>query len=90
MRLLLIEDDPLLGQGVQQGLSLDGEAVDWLRTGQHALDALASSEFDAMILDLGLPDIDGIQVLNELRRRAAEPDRPQIELDYFERLLDRF
>ncbi len=68
----MIEDDPLLGQGIQQGLSFDGETLDWLRTGQHALDALASSEFDAMILDLGLPDIDGLQVLSELRQRGHQ------------------
>lgn len=70
MRLLLIEDDPLLGEGIQQGFNLQGETLDWLRSGQHALDALASSEFDLLILDLGLPDIDGLQVLSELRRRG--------------------
>ncbi|MEH6822786.1 MAG: response regulator [Motiliproteus sp.] len=71
MRLLLIEDDPLLGEGIQQGFNLQGETLDWLRSGQHALDALASSEFDLLILDLGLPDIDGLQVLSELRRRGS-------------------
>ncbi|MFT6915344.1 MAG: two-component system response regulator QseB [Motiliproteus sp.] len=70
MRLLLVEDDPLLGEGIQQGFNLQGETLDWLRSGQHALDALASSEFDLLILDLGLPDIDGLQVLSELRRRG--------------------
>ncbi|MEH6472320.1 MAG: response regulator transcription factor [Halopseudomonas sp.] len=68
MRLLLIEDDPLLGEGIKQGFTLQGETLDWLRTGQHALDAIASSEFDLMILDLGLPDIDGLEVIRDMRR----------------------
>lgn len=70
MRLLLIEDDPLLGKGITQGFSLQGETLEWLRTGQHALDALTDSDFDLLILDLGLPDIDGLEVLSTLRRRG--------------------
>lgn len=70
MRLLLVEDDPLLGEGIQQGFSLQGETLDWLRNGQHALNALASNEFDLLILDLGLPDMDGLDLLSELRRRG--------------------
>lgn len=72
MRLLLVEDDPLLGEGIEQGFNLQGETLDWLRSGQHALDALASSDFDLLILDLGLPDIDGLEVLSELRRRGDQ------------------
>tara|TARA_R110002095_G_scaffold186383_1_gene163589 strand:+ start:516 stop:1184 length:669 start_codon:yes stop_codon:yes gene_type:complete len=70
LRLLLVEDDPLLGEGIQQGFSLQGETLDWLRNGQHALNALASNEFDLLILDLGLPDMDGLDLLSELRRRG--------------------
>ncbi|MEH6651408.1 MAG: response regulator transcription factor [Motiliproteus sp.] len=72
MRLLLVEDDPLLGQGIQQGFNRDGETLDWLRHGQQALDALASHDFDLLILDLGLPDIDGLEVLSRLRQRGEQ------------------
>ncbi|WP_207063361.1 response regulator [Motiliproteus sp. SC1-56] len=70
MRLLLIEDDPLLGQGIQDALTRSGETLDWLRTGEHGLLALTNNGFDLLILDLGLPDLDGLEVLNRLRRRG--------------------
>ena len=68
MRILLVEDDPLLGDGIRAGLTLSAFAADWVRDGETALHALADHAYDACILDLGLPGKDGIAVLRELRR----------------------
>lgn len=70
MRILLAEDDALLGDGIRAGLMLAAYAVDWVRDGQMALHALADHSYDACILDLGLPGKDGLTVLAELRRRG--------------------
>ncbi len=70
MRILLAEDDALLGDGIRAGLMLAAYAVDWVRDGQMALHALADHSYDACILDLGLPVKDGLTVLAELRRRG--------------------
>lgn len=70
MRLLLVEDDPLLGDGIRAGLMLDTYAVDWVRDGKMALNALADHTYDACILDLGLPGLDGISVLRSMRQRG--------------------
>jgi len=70
MRILLVEDDAALGQATQVALRLEGYAVDWLRDGQHADDALRSDSFDAVVLDLGLPRKDGLDVLSALRARG--------------------
>ena len=69
MRLLLIEDDTLLGKGVVAGLRQEGHAVDWVRNGEQAMQALDDPAFDLAILDLGLPGIDGLEVLRCLRQR---------------------
>lgn len=67
MRLLLVEDDNALGSGVRAGLRQDGYTIDWLTDGASALHALQTEEFDLAILDLGLPRLDGLQVLQQLR-----------------------
>jgi two-component system, OmpR family, response regulator QseB len=72
MRLLLVEDDPMIGKGVQQGLKQDGYAVDWVRDGQAAELALANEVYSLLLLDLGLPRKAGLDVLAGLRR-AANP-----------------
>lgn len=69
MRLLLVEDDELLGEGVQLALRRAGYAVDWLRDGASALQALADDSFDLAILDLGLPRLDGQTLIGQLRAR---------------------
>ena len=69
MRILLVEDDKLLGDGIRAGLMLASYAVDWVRDGEMALRALGAHGYDACILDLGLPKKDGIAVLRELRQR---------------------
>ncbi len=67
MRILLVEDDPMIGEGVVDGLSDEGYAVDWVQDGNSALLALRTTEFSLVVLDLGLPGKDGIRVLQELR-----------------------
>ena len=69
MRILLVEDDALLGDALQAGLKQAGHAVDWVRDGVSAETALAAEEYAAAVLDLGLPRKDGIDVLRGLRAR---------------------
>jgi two-component system response regulator QseB len=67
VRILLVEDDELLGAGIHDTLSRAGYAVEWMRDGAMALSALEHGAFDAVILDLGLPGMDGLQVLRRAR-----------------------
>jgi len=71
MRLLLVEDDPALGEGVRTGLRQEGYTIDWLQDGASALHALQTEEFDLVVLDLGLPRLDGIELLKRLRGGGA-------------------
>jgi two-component system, OmpR family, response regulator QseB len=74
MRILLVEDDPQIGRGAQLGLNQLGYAVDWVRTGAEARTVLATHDYSAVLLDLGLPDIDGLVWLKEMRaQRYAIP-----------------
>jgi two-component system response regulator QseB len=68
--VLLVEDDAMIAQGLQTALRQGGFAVDWMRDGGGAAGALQTSVFDVVLLDLGLPQRDGIDVLRELRRRG--------------------
>jgi len=70
MRILLVEDDPELGDGLTVGLRQAGFAVDWLRDGNSADQALQNESFDFVVLDLGLPRLSGMEVLNRARGRA--------------------
>lgn len=69
MRLLLVEDDLMIGESVLDLLREEGYAVDWVRTGRMADSALAGEQYDLILLDLGLPDKDGLAVLDDLRAR---------------------
>lgn len=69
MRLLLVEDDPMIGQAVLEVLRTEHYAVDWVRDGEMADAALRETAYDLLLLDLGLPHRDGLQVLRELRAR---------------------
>ncbi len=69
MRLLLVEDDPMIGEAVQDLLRAEHYAVDWVRDGDAADTALRTSAYDLVMLDLGLPKRDGIAVLRDLRTR---------------------
>lgn len=71
MRLLLIEDDVALGEGIHQALGREGYTVDWLQDGSNALHSLLSETFDVAVLDLGLPRMDGLEVLRRLRASGS-------------------
>lgn len=70
MRLLLVEDDRMLGESVQIGLQQDGYAVDWVRSAEEGLTAALLHEYAALLLDLGLPQGDGLSLLRGLRERG--------------------
>ncbi|MDP3250503.1 MAG: response regulator transcription factor [Hydrogenophaga sp.] len=69
MRLLLVEDDTMIGEAVLDLLRAEHYAVDWVRDGEMALTAAKSLQYDLVLLDLGLPRRDGLEVLRELRAR---------------------
>jgi two-component system OmpR family response regulator len=68
MRLLIVEDDAMLADGLARSLRQSGYAVDWLDTAERAMLAVGQETFDLVILDLGLPGIDGFEMLRRLRR----------------------
>jgi len=70
MRLLLAEDDRMIGESVQRGLKQDGFAVDWVPDGRAAELALAEKVHDLVVLDLGLPRKEGLEVLRSMRQRG--------------------
>lgn len=70
MKVLLVEDDPMIGENIQIALEGEGIAVDWKNDGATAENALGEHHYDAMLLDLGLPKKDGIDVLRGLRGRG--------------------
>lgn len=70
MRVLLVEDDKLLGDGVKKGLSQFGYTVDLFEDGESALQAALGEEFDVIVLDLGLPKMSGLSLLRELRNQS--------------------
>jgi DNA-binding response OmpR family regulator len=72
MRLLLIEDDPMIGRAMREGLRHAGFATDWVTDGRAAELALANGVYDLAILDLGLPEKDGMTLLRELRARRDQ------------------
>jgi DNA-binding response OmpR family regulator len=70
MRVLVVEDDRMIAKGLHTALKQDGYAVDGVSDGASAAAALRSSRFDVVLLDLGLPERDGLEVLRELRSRG--------------------
>ncbi|MFA6015311.1 MAG: response regulator transcription factor [Gallionellaceae bacterium] len=71
MRVLVIEDDALLGDAIQAGLKQSGYAVDWMKDGVSADQALSTEPYVAAVLDLGLPRLSGLEVLRRLRSRDS-------------------
>lgn len=70
MRILLIEDDPLIGDGLKIGLEKSGFSVDWFTNGADGEEALFQAPYAAIILDLGLPEIDGLTILKNWRSQG--------------------
>lgn len=87
MRILLVEDDPMIGDALCVALRDAAYAVDWVKEGEAAINALGSSEHEAVLLDLGLPNGDGIEVLKKLR--ADDGTTPVIIITARDRLEDR-
>ena len=87
MRILLVEDDELLGDGTRAGLEQKGYTVDWVKDGHDALQALKADTFEIIVLDLGLPRKNGLEVLVSLRRDGIQT--PVIILTARETVEDR-
>jgi two-component system, OmpR family, response regulator len=87
MRLLVIEDDPVIADGLLRSLRATGHAVDHAVDGTTADEALAQYPYDLVVLDLGLPRLDGMEVLRRLRNRGAHT--PVLVLTARDELDDR-
>jgi two-component system, OmpR family, response regulator len=72
MRVLLVEDDPMIGRATTQALVDAAHAVDWVTTGEEGLSALRDNSYDLLLLDLGLGRLNGDEVLRRMRRKDAE------------------
>lgn len=89
MRILLVEDDTLLGDGIYQGLKTSNYTVDWVKDGKSAHDVICSKHenFDIIVLDLGLPKMSGLEVLTAIRGKKIAT--PVLILTAFETVEDR-
>ncbi|MDB5774081.1 MAG: basR [Herbaspirillum sp.] len=87
MRILLVEDDPLIGDGLQNGLRQEGFAVDWVQDGDAVALALRTTPYGLLLLDLGLPNQDGLTLLNTLRQ--SDDAMPVIIITARDALPDR-
>ncbi|UNK49811.1 response regulator transcription factor [Lysobacter sp. S4-A87] len=87
MRVLLVEDDPSLGEGIRTALRRAAYSVDWMQDGVKALAAIRDGGFDLVVLDLGLPYMDGIEVIRAARRAGSST--PILVLSARERASDR-
>jgi two-component system response regulator QseB len=87
VRILLAEDDPMIGASVRRGLTQDGFTVDWVEDGRAVEAALAEPIHDALVLDLGLPRKSGLDVLSAMRRRGDA--RPVLILTARDAVADR-
>ena len=72
MRILLIEDDTLIGDGLKVGLTKLGFSVDWFVSGEAGYQALMAAPWDAVVLDLSLPERDGLEILRQWREQGAD------------------
>jgi two-component system OmpR family response regulator/two-component system response regulator QseB len=87
MRVLLAEDDTLLGEGIQTALRRALMTVDWVQDGVAALAALRQESFDAAVMDLGLPRMDGTAVIRDARRAGVRT--PILALTARDQVSDR-
>ena len=90
MRLLLVEDDVMVASGIKLGLTDAGYAVDWVGSGERAEEVLRTEAFDAAIIDIGLPHMDGLELTKRLRRaEMASHAMPVLILTARDALQDR-
>src|SRR5689334_12500921 len=87
MRLLLAEDDRMIGASIQKGLRQDGFTIDWVQDGRAAELALQAQVHDLLLLDLGLPRKQGLEVLSTMRRQGDA--RPVLILTARDAVADR-
>lgn len=87
MRLLLVEDDLMLGEALQEALNLNSYAVDWMKDSESAYRTLKHEQVDLMVLDVGLPGMDGISFLKKIRREKII--LPTLILTARDTLLDK-
>jgi two-component system, OmpR family, response regulator QseB len=87
VRILLVEDDDMLGEAVRDGLRQESYVVDWVKDGGAARAALSTAAFSALVLDLGLPRTDGLSVLRRLRQSGQTT--PVVIVTARDRLTDR-
>lgn len=87
MRILLVEDDRLLGAGIQAGLQQQQWVVDWLQDGQAALQALITTPYALVVVDLGLPRLDGMQLIAQARHLGLV--LPMLALTARDTVVDR-
>ncbi len=73
MRILLVEDDQMIGESIFESLKDSGYAPDWVKDGESALSAFACQQYDLLLLDIGLPKRDGISVLRKVRQNSVVP-----------------
>jgi two-component system response regulator QseB len=72
LRILLVEDDPLLGDGLVTAMQHEGYTVDWLKDGKLALQAIKTEDFNLILLDLGLPGMDGLEIIKQTRNQLID------------------
>jgi len=72
VRILLIEDDEMLGEDMRSGIMQEGHVVDWAVSGEAAWEALMSVDYDLLLVDLGLPDSDGSDLIRDLRQKGSD------------------
>ena len=72
MRILLVEDDTLLGEGLYTGLQREKYSLDWIKNGEMALIAMMETQYDVVILDIGLPKMSGLEVLKQARSQGSK------------------
>lgn len=90
MRLLLVEDDVMVASGIKLGLTGEGYAVDWVGSGERAEQVLKAETFDAAIIDIGLPNMDGLELTRRLRKAdMASHGMPVLILTARDGLTDR-
>ncbi|MDD2267706.1 response regulator [Sulfuricurvum sp.] len=87
MKLLLVEDDGMVGESLQKGLKAEGYSVDWAKTAGDGSFALETNAYDIMLLDLGLPDYSGIELLQIIRQKHNQV--PTIILTAKDSIQDR-
>lgn len=76
IKLLFVEDDPMIGESTQILLQHEGFVIDWVCSGLAALDALAQHEYQMVLLDLGLPEMEGMEVLRRIRQANNQSSSP--------------